>query len=282
MQARDCATAEARLERGEVLFLGAAPFALPGAEEIAFLLRQQTDGRHKHVSCDPVSGAVTGAARQADEPGRLEAILAGFSRRVCAWLEQALPGYAGGLEPDRVTWRPEEEATRRLRRNARNDLLHVDAFPGRPARGRRILRVFANLHPGEPRIWATTLPLNQLLDRLVERMGRSRAGRLHDWGVYLLDRFRPQQRRHLNSDVLMLRLHDYMKAKVEFQIRAPRRLWRFPPGSAWLVMTDACCHAELRGSRALEHSFFVSPGVLACPELAPARLLAAWAPRLAG
>jgi hypothetical protein len=167
-----------------------------------------------------------------------------------------------------------EEATRRIRRNARNDLLHVDAFPDRPARGRRILRVFANVHPTQDRVWVTTLPLEELVKRLGDRVQRSSAGWLHDWGVRLLDRFRPQRRRHLGSDVFMLRLHDYMKSKVDFQLRSPRRLWKFPPGSAWLAMTDACCHGELRGSFALEHSFFVAPAVLANPDVAPARLVA--------
>jgi hypothetical protein len=39
-------------------------------------------------------------------------------------------------------------------------------------------------------------------------------------------------------------------------------------------MTDACSHAVLRGRFALEHSFFVSPSVLAVPEESPAALLA--------
>jgi hypothetical protein len=120
----------------------------------------------------------------------------------------------------------------------------------------------------------TSLPLGELLSRLGDRVQRSSAGWLHHWGVRLLRRFRPEQRQHLESDVFMLRLHDYMKCKIDFQLRSPRKLWKFPPGSAWLAMTDACCHGELRGTYALEHSFFVSPEVLACPDLAPARLVA--------
>ena len=51
--------------------------------------------------------------------------------------------YAATWKPDRGSYRPEEEATRRLRLTARNDLIHVDAFPNRPTQGYRILRVFA-------------------------------------------------------------------------------------------------------------------------------------------
>jgi hypothetical protein len=266
--------AEERLEGGEVVSLAVAPFALPAGDDHAFLLGQQPGARHKHITYNPHRGTVTGWSEGGDVD-RLATILAGFSRSVQSWLPVALPHYAAGLEVDRVTFRPAEEATRRLRRNARNDLLHVDAFPGRPARGRRILRVFANIHPSEERVWLTTMPLRQLLGQLGDRVRRSSAGWLNCWGVRLADHFRPRERRHLDSDLFMLRLHDFLKAKVEFQLRSPRRLWKFAPGSAWLAMTDACCHAELRGRYALEHSFFVSPAVLACPELAPARLVAA-------
>jgi hypothetical protein len=283
MQARDCLpapagldAAEARLESGELLFLGAAPFALPAADDQAFLLRQRPDDWHKHITCDPSTGDVTGCAPDLqDAAGHLAGILTCFSRAVRDWLDRALPRYAGCLTPDRATLRTVEEATRCLRRNARNDLLHVDAFPDRPARGRRILRVFANIHPTEERIWITTDSLVQLMPRLGQRVQKSSAGFFHCLGVRLLDPFRPEERRHLDSDVFMLRLHDYLKRKTEFQLRSPRRLWKFPPGSAWLAMTDACCHAELRGRAALEHSFFVAPEVLVRPELAPARLMPA-------
>jgi len=72
----------------------------------------------------------------------------------------------------------------------------------------------------------------------------------------------------------MLRFHDYLKGNDEFQERAPKKLWTFPPGSAWVAMTDACSHAVLRGRYALEHSYFVEPSVLAVPDESPAALLA--------
>jgi hypothetical protein len=71
----------------------------------------------------------------------------------------------------------------------------------------------------------------------------------------------------------MLRFHDYLKKNEEFQERTRKRLWKFEPGSAWLAMTDACSHAVLRGRFALEHSYFVSPSVLAVPEESPEALL---------
>ena len=56
--------------------------------------------------------------------------------------------------------------------------------------------------------------------------------------------------------------------------RGPKRYWTFPPGSAWLAMTDVTSHAVMRGRYALEHSYFVSPQALALPEESPPAILA--------
>ena len=79
-------------------------------------------------------------------------MLAWFSRTATDWLAGILPRYAQHWQLDRASYQPEEEATRRLRLTARNDLLHVDAFPSRPSQGRRILRLFVNVNLTEPRI----------------------------------------------------------------------------------------------------------------------------------
>jgi hypothetical protein len=275
--APDDLSAEERLERGEILFWPVAPFALPAGDDRAFLFEQNLAGvGRKHISHNPHTGETTGFAwRSAEEAERLKTVLSTFSRTVSAWLADVLPRYRGGCEADRASFRPEEEATRRLRLNARNDLLHVDAFPTRPARGRRILRVYANIHPTDPRIWATAEPLPQLLSRYRPQLDRSRAGWIQALGAGVRSLLRPAHERHLPADVYMLRLHDTLKRDLRFQSKGARRLWRFPPGSAWLAMTDGCTHAELRGRFALEHSFFISPHVLACPELAPAALFGA-------
>jgi hypothetical protein len=269
-------TPEGRLEQGEVLFYPAAPFALPQGTDHEFLLQQEQAALgHKNISYNPHTGKVSGfVQRDEGQAGRLAEVFAAFSGAVTAWLGYALPRYRSGCAPDRASFRPLEEATRRLRSTARNDLLHIDAFPSRPARGRRILRVFANINPTEPRIWVTSDSLPQLLARYGKGVASG-----PDWlrllGEGLIGLFRPAEARHAPSDLRMRRLHDRLKHSLQFQTRAPRRRWTFPPGSAWVVMTDGCTHAELRGRFALEHSFFVSPSVLVLPQLAPAALLGA-------
>jgi hypothetical protein len=89
----------------------------------------------------------------------------------------------------------------------------------------------------------------------------------------LLNWILPGQVRRSPYDTFMLRAHNALKRSDEFQERSPKRLWVFPPGSTWLLFTDARTHAELRGRFALEHSFFIDPGVLVCPDSSPVTLL---------
>jgi hypothetical protein len=270
---------ERRLERGEVVYYAACPFPLPRGDDLAFLLEQQLASRaHKNVSYDPLRGKASGYLRRsAEQAERLRCLLADFARGVTLWLAATLPRYAASWRPDMVSYRPLEEATRILRLKARNDLLHVDAFPTRPTNGWRILRCFANVNPTEARVWVTSDPFARLLERYGAAAGLPGAAGL-DWvrraqdGVLRL--FRPGRPTRSAYDAFMLRLHDYLKANEDFQERGPKHFWKFPPGSAWLAITDTCSHAVLRGRFALEHSYFLAPRSLALPDESPAALLA--------
>jgi hypothetical protein len=268
-----------RLERGEVLFYPTAPFPLPAGADLDFLLRQELGSlAHKNISYDPMTGkAASFVRKEAGQAERLRNLFADFSAAVTTWLGRVTP-YAYGWDLDRCSFRPQEEATRRLRQTARNDLLHVDAFPGRPSQGRRILRVFANVNPREPRIWVTSEPFARLLERFGERAGLPGAtggGWLRSVRLGLVGLFHPKQSGRSDYDAFMLRFHDFLKANDEFQERGPKRLWTFPPFSVWLAMTDTCSHAVLRGRFALEHSYFIQPQVLVLQEESPPALLAA-------
>ncbi|MBL8793298.1 MAG: Kdo hydroxylase family protein [Planctomycetia bacterium] len=263
-----------RLERHELAYFPVCPFPIPTGEDREFLCRQQL-GRlsHKNISYDPHTGRVGGCAlRTRGENQRLRELLTAFSKEVTGWLTRALPNYAHAWELDRVSFRPEEEATRQLRLTARNDLLHIDAFPTRPTNGRRILRCFVNLNPSEPRIWAVSDPFPELL-----RQFRHRPDFPRQVSVPWLSRIGDGIRQWFTArtvtrspyDVFMERFHDYLKSNDEFQERCPKRYWTFAPGSAWLAFTDSVSHAVLRGRYALEHSYFVPTHVLFLPAAAP-------------
>jgi len=274
MPAIDC-----RLERGEVVYYPVCPFPLPQGDDMTFLLEQRLASRaHKNVSYDPRRDKASGFFRRsAAQAERLRHLLADFAHTVTDWLRANLPRYAAAWRPDLVSYRPVEEATRKLRLKARNDLLHVDAFPTRPTNGWRILRCFVNVNPTEPRVWVTSDPFARLLERygvaagLPGHQGIDWVRRLRDGLVRL---FRPGRPKRSVYDAFMLRLHDYLKANEDFQERTTKQFWKFPPGSAWLAITDTCSHAVLRGRFALEHSYFLAPHSLALPEESPAALLA--------
>jgi hypothetical protein len=269
-----------RLERGELVDYPSCPFPLLDEDDLAFLLGQEL-GRaaHKNISYDPSTCRASGFARRSrDQVERLCQVLASFSHSATEWLGEVLPRYRDRWQLDRVSFRPLEEATRVARVSARNDLLHVDAFPTRPTNGWRLLRVFVNVNPSEPRVWVTSEPFARLLERYGKQAGLPRQpGRL-DWAARLLQTFprlfRPGRAARSAYDAFMLRFHHFLKRCEDLQERGLKRVWTFPPGSMWVAMTDATSHAVLRGRYALEHSYFVDPETLALPGESPAALLA--------
>jgi hypothetical protein len=275
---RPTPSTEERLERGELIFFPECPFPLPTGDDRAFLLAQRLSRfSHKNISYDPATNRLNGHVRRGrTQTDRLRDVLAGHSRSIASWLHRTLPHYSVGITLDRATFRSEEEATRCLRHTARNDLLHVDSFPNRPAFGRRILRVFANVNPAEPRVWMTSDPFAKLFAKYGERAGlpgRNSGSWLEQVGQSVIRIFRPGRSRRSDYDAFMLRFHDFLKLEDAFQEKCSKRIWSFPAGSAWLAMTDACSHAVLRGRFALEHSFFIGGEVLALPGESPVSLL---------
>jgi len=265
------------LELSDVVVFPVCPFPLPPAGQLEFLRRQPTAGiGHKDVSYDPVTGQLGGQrATHPSEARRLADVLAEFSTTATAWLKTTYPEYAAGLVPDRATLRTEEEATRALRLTARNDLLHIDSFPTRPAVGRRILRLYVNISVTDPHVWATSERFPSLLARFATRH-RVPARTRGEWTAPSHSVIRLFSRRRATGsayDASMMRLHHFLKEDEGFQVQAARKMWTFPPRCMWLLFSDVVSHALLRGRFALDHSFFVPQDYLTRPEDSPLAVL---------
>src|SRR5262249_2242743 len=154
---------------------------------------------------------------------------------------------------------------RQLPPRARNDLLHVDAFPTRPTNGSRILRVFTNVNTTASRRWVTTETFDALAPRFANDAGlaavagrgrslRARAGRAIRRRGGLVGVSRDERSPY---DRFMLGFHHYLKANAAFQSSCPKSRWEFPPSSTWVVFTDMVPHAVESGRFALEQTYIV-------------------------
>jgi hypothetical protein len=269
----------ARLEEGNILFFEKTPFELP-PDEARFLLgqRQSAAGYHKNIAYRPLSNRLTGFAQgRNSHKERLHAIMQRYSRTVVGFALRLLTPYAESTTADFASFRPLQEAGRQIRLRARNDLLHVDSFPTRPSHGNRILRVFTNINPTEPRVWETSGTFEHLVARYAGAGGMPLPKGMNSWPRNLLTRLARVAGLHALArspyDDWMLRFHHFLKENQEFQGMCTRTQWEFPPQSTWVVFTDMVSHAVLSGQFALEQTLIVSKHAMVLPEKAPVRVL---------
>ena len=268
----------AALERGEVLYFPHPPFDLPSADREFLLAHEWSELRmHKNVSYRPGDDTLRGVSGDSASAQRIQAILRKYSAEVIAFLSSFLAPYAGKWIIDFASFRPLEEDGRALPLHKRNDLLHVDAFPSRPTRGGRILRVFTNLNLSKPRVWQITGPFGSLAQQFAADAGLdaiaakdSFVGRtIQNWGATLGVRGMGRT----PYDVFMLRFHDYLKENLGFQQSCSKVRLEFPPMSTWIVYTDGVAHAVMSGQYAMEQTFLIPADALVSPQDAPYKIL---------
>lgn len=264
------------LESGNILFFPTIPFAFP-QEEIDFLLeqRQSKAKGHKNIAYKPGSGRLSNHLGNEE---RLKEILKSYSERVSQFLTGALKPYATAWKIDFTSFRPFQEKGRDLRLRARNDLLHVDAFPTRPMHGDRILRFFTNINPKESRNWITSAPFGELVEQFKEvpfprPVGYSLFSRLERKMKLLMQGAGVKIPLRSPYDAFMLRMHNFLKENADFQKNCHKDYWEFPPNSCWAVFTDQVSHAALSGQYALEQTFLIPVPALLFPDKSPLRIL---------
>ena len=172
----------------------------------------------KNISFDPASGTVGNTSLTGDEADRLRTMLRRFGDAAETLLRDLLPGYANTLERARTSFRPAEIAGREYSPRHDDRLLHIDAFPSRPMRGRRILRLFSNVSPdGAPRAWRVGEPFSDFARQFLPRTGATMPG-----SAWLLQRLGVTKGRRSDYDRIMLRLHDTGKLDAAYQSSAPQ------------------------------------------------------------
>ena len=275
LRARQCCE---QLEKGEILFFSRPPFPL-SADDRNFLISQRhIDSRlHKNISYRPGEDLLRGFSDGQQTEERIHHIMRSYSATVAEFLNRFLIPYAGRFQMDYASFRPLEEQGRDLPLHKRNDLLHVDAFPSRPTRGGRILRVFTNINPSQDRIWLTGELFPALAQRYALQAGLSSFCRRHSGFIgrfaHLLHAAGLPLARRSPYDSFMLHFHDWLKESSHFQSSADKIRLAFPPLATWLVFTDGVPHAALSGQFALEQTFIVPASALAAPDYAPIHVL---------
>lgn len=274
VRARHCCE---QLECGAILYFRDIPFDLPPDQRNSLLSLKPADSRfHKNISYRPESDVLRGLDDGETRP-RIHEIMRKYAAEVQRFVSTLLAPYAEKLQMDYASFRPLEEEGRNLSLHKRNDLLHVDAFPSRPTRGGRILRVFTNVNPVKDRVWVVAERFPELAEQFAATAG--------------LDKFRAQPRvaralmKALSAtglpvrdrapyDAFMLHFHDWLKENSEFQKRAEgKERLAFPPLATWLVFTDGVPHSALSGQFAMEQTFIIPLEALVAPEAAPIRVL---------
>jgi hypothetical protein len=262
------------LEQGRVLYFEHLAFPFDKGE-LRLLSSAWSDQKAKNISFDPGAGEVKGAKTEGGEERELSAMMRRYAALTRALLHGLLPRYAPALKQARTSFRPHEIEGRQPPSYRKDDrLLHADAFPSRPMRGARILRVFSNVNPsGKPRVWHVGEPFEALARRFLPDVRRAMPGVARIEAM-----FGVTKGQRTEYDHVMLQLHDRAKRDARYQREAQRQEIAFPAGSTWVVFTDLVPHAAIKGQFALEQTFELPLGAQLQPELSPLRILE----RLAG
>jgi len=274
------------LERGEIVFFPVCPVEFPPEEDLERLRSElPRQLRAKNVSYHPESGRLRGVASRGRLRDAVLDTLTAHGARVRAFLREYLPALTEGWTVGTTSIRPIQERGGGLSANASSELIHFDAGAYGATDGDRILRFFVNVNPDEDRVWCTKGTFPDVFARYGTEAGVADGGSLERSPV---DRLRGHLLRGIAKaglgeavladsspyDRLMRRFHNYMKDTPSFQERDETwREIRFPPLSAWMVLTDMVSHASVSGQHALVDTFILRLAACRRPDLAPINIL---------
>lgn len=259
------------LEHGRVLFFPRLGFELEDDEE-ALLAPALLAPGVRNISLD-AQGQLKGVASESARD-RVSGLMGRFARQARALVKGLFPAYDDHLRAAPTSLRPAEVSQRKQSVRADDRRLHVDAFPSRPNRGERILRVFSNVNPhGAARVWRVGEPFEDVARRFVPR-----AKAYSPWQAKALETLHVTKSLRSEYDHLMLQIHDRMKADEDYQRNSPQTRFEFPPGSTWVCFSDQTVHAAMAGQYMMEQTFHLPVAKQYNHEASPLAILT----RLAG
>lgn len=260
------------VEDGKVLYFPRLAFALSTREQSLLGPALLRDGV-RNISLD-ASGRLKGVAGDEAAQADAKALVARFAAQATHLVNTLFPKYCDHLLAAPTSLRPVGVSGRRQSWRADDRRLHVDAFPSRPNRGERILRVFANINPhGQPRVWRIGEPFGDVARRFLPQ-----ARPYSPLQAWLLRTVRITKSLRSKYDHQMLQLHDLMKSDARYQAEAPQETMGFPSGSTWVCFSDQTVHAAMSGQHMIERTFHLPVSCQYNPESSPLAILT----RLAG
>jgi hypothetical protein len=256
------------LEAGKVLYFPALAFE-PTAQELQHVFRPEIrDPKSRNISLD-ANGRLKGAAGDEATQQMLAAMMLRFRAQAESLLAAMAPRYMEHVRRGPVSFRPSVVETREQSWRADDRRMHVDAFPSRPNRGERLLRVFANVNPeGVPRVWRVGEPFETVARHFLPRLKP-----YSSWQAKALKTLKVTKSLRSEYDHLMLQLHDAMKSDMDYQKNAPQVTMPFPAGSTWVVFSDQASHAAMSGQYMMELTAQLPPQEQYDPDASPLAIL---------
>jgi hypothetical protein len=256
------------MEAGNILLLPQLSFTL-SPDEKHFLSPVYADPKAKNISLNIHTGQLRCGECSAEDHANLKAMMQRFSRSAHQLVQQLLSPYAEAIELGRTSLRVVEISGRVSSYRKDDTRLHVDAFPATPNQGRRILRVFSNINPlGQDRVWRVGEPFAEVAKRFLSFVPQQ-----SKWQANLLKILKITKSYRTEYDHIMLRIHDMMKADLNYQKSVSQTQIRFVPNTSWIVQTDHVSHAAMAGQHVLEQTFYLPVAAMVNESLSPLRTL---------
>lgn len=261
------ASAARVLEEGRIVFCPHLHFDLTESER-KFLTPACLDGKSKNVSYRRANQALQGTSATGADRDNLLAMLQRYHQQSTAFLHAICPEYRSHITAGFTSFRPAQIAGRSSSWRKDDTRLHVDAFPSRPLQGLRILRVFSNVNPSEPRQWRVGEPFENIARTFLPKIKPQFPG-----SAWLLQIAHITKTRRTPYDHLMLGIHDGMKADEHYQSDSAQTALAIPPGTTWACFTDSVSHAAMSGQFCFEQTFYLPVIGMQSPAKSPLKVL---------